>query len=188
MSLRIKGLVSAPHTPFQVDGSLAPDQVAPQADWLVRSGVVGAFIGGTTGEWCSMTTDERKALFDAWAQADAKIARIAHVGHNCQRDAAALSAHAAKLGFDAISGVAPSFLKPGSARAIADYFAPIAAAGDGLPFYIYHIPGLSGVNVPAHLQLEACAKGVPNFAGFKFTDPDLSPLPAAWHDTTTSSS
>jgi len=173
MVLDIKGLISAPHTPFNADGSLAPQQVAPQADWLVKSGVVGAFIGGTTGEWCSMTTDERKVLFDAWSQADAKITRIGHVGHNSQQDAAALAAHAAKCGFDAISGVAPSFLKPGSAQAVADYFAPIAAAGDGLPFYIYHIPGLSGVGVPAHEQVEACAKGVPHFAGFKFTDPDL---------------
>lgn len=173
MNLNIKGLVSAPHTPFNADGSLAPEQVAPQADWLVRSGVVGAFIGGTTGEWCSMTTDERKVLFDAWGQSDAKIARIGHVGHNCQQDAVALATHAAWCGFDAISGVAPSFLKPGSAQAVADYFAPIAAAGDGLPFYIYHIPGLSGVTVPAHEQVEACAKHVPHFAGFKFTDPDL---------------
>lgn len=173
MGLGIKGLVSAPHTPFHTDGSLAPEQVAPQADWLVRSGVVGAFIGGTTGEWCSMTTDERKALFDAWGQSDAKITRIAHVGHNCQQDAAALAAHAAKLGYDAVSAVAPSFLKPGSAQAVADYFAPIAAAADGLPFYVYHIPGLSGVSVPAHEQVTACAEYVPHFAGFKFTDPDL---------------
>lgn len=173
MGLGIKGLVSAPHTPFHSDSTLAPEQVAPLADWLVTSGVVGAFIGGTTGEWCSMTTDERKELFDAWAQSDAKIARIAHVGHNCQQDAAALATHAAKLGLDAISGVAPSFLKPGSARAVADYFAPIAAAGDGLPFYIYHIPGLSGVTVPAQEQIAACAEHVPHFAGFKFTDPDL---------------
>ena len=173
MTLGIKGLIAAPHTPFYTDGSLAPEQVAPQADWLVKSGVVGAFIGGTTGEWCSMTTEERKELFDAWSQVEAKITKIAHVGHNCQQDAAALAKHAAKHDFAAISAVAPSFLKPNSARAIADYFAPIAAAGDGLPFYIYHIPGLSGVNIPAHEQLEASAKHIPHFAGFKFTDPDL---------------
>ncbi|MFI4861635.1 MAG: dihydrodipicolinate synthase family protein [Phycisphaerales bacterium JB063] len=173
MTLNLKGLVAAPHTPFHEDGSLAPEQVAPQAQWLARSGVVGAFISGTTGEWCSMTTQERTVLFEAWAQCDTKVTRIAHVGHNCQADAIELASQAGKLGLDAISAVAPSFLKPGSPKAVADFFAPIAAAGGGLPFYVYHIPGLSGVNVPAHEQVEACAQCVPHFAGLKFTDPDL---------------
>ncbi len=173
MTLGIQGLVSAPHTPFHEDGALAPEQVAPQARWLERCGVAGAFVSGTTGEWCSMTTDERKVLFEAWSACDARLVRIAHVGHHCQADAVALSAHAAELGFEAVSAVAPSFLKPGSARAVADYFAPIAAAGGGLPFFVYHIPGLSGVTVPAHEQVAACAQHVPHFAGLKFTDPDL---------------
>lgn len=174
MKLDLTGLIAAPHTPLSNDGSLNPEQVKRQAQWLERSGVVGAFIGGTTGEWCSLTTDERKELLTAWGQIDTGLARIAHVGHNAQRDAVDLARHAARHGADAISAVAPSFLKPGTPQAVADYFAPIAAAGDGLPFYIYHIPGLSGVNVPPHLQIAACAKAIPNFVGLKFTDPDLS--------------
>lgn len=166
-------LIAAPHTPFHKNGSLALEQVAQQAAWLVKSGVAGVFVGGTTGEWSSMTTDERKALFDAWTLCDAKLIRIAHVGHNCLQDAAALAKHAARVGFDAISGVSPSFFKPGSAQVLADYFAPIAAAGDGLPFYVYQIPGLTGCSVPVLEQVEACAKTVPHFAGLKFTDPNL---------------
>ncbi|MFN3166209.1 MAG: dihydrodipicolinate synthase family protein [Phycisphaeraceae bacterium] len=173
MGLNLEGLIAAPHTPFHEDGAFAPGPVQSQADWLAKSGVVGAFIGGTTGEWCSMTTHERQALFDAWAQASSGLARIAHVGHNCQRDAIELARHAASVGMDAVAALAPSFLKPGSAGELASYFAPIAEAAGGLPFYVYHIPGLSGVRVAAHEQIDAYLNAVPGFAGLKFTDPDL---------------
>lgn len=71
MQPNVRGLVAAPYTPMHLDGTLNLDAVEAQGQWLERSGVVGAFIGGTTGEWCSMTTDERKVLFDAWGQSDA---------------------------------------------------------------------------------------------------------------------
>ena len=56
---------------------------------------------------------------------------------------------------------------------MAAFFAPIAEAAPGLPFYIYHIPGLSGVTIDPADQIEACAAQIPSFAGMKFTDPDL---------------
>ena len=173
MKLNLKGLVAAPHTPMNRDASLNLDLVDQQAAWLHRCGVVGVFLGGTTGEWSSMTTDERKSLQVAWSKVSSPLTRIVHVGHNCQRDAIELASHAAASGLEATSAVAPSFMKPGSASALADFFAPIAYAAAELPFYIYHIPGLSGVTISPVEQIEACAKVIPNFAGLKFTDPDL---------------
>lgn len=173
MKLNLQGLISAPHTPMHDDGSLNLDAVQRQADWLSRSGVVGVFLGGTTGEWSSMTTSERARLQSAWGQLETPLKRIAHVGHNCQQDAIDLATHAARAGLDAISAVAPSFLKPGSAKCLAEFFAPIAEAAPHIPFYVYHIPGLSGVNIPPMQQIEACAKTIPTFAGVKFTDPDV---------------
>lgn len=173
MKLNLKGLIAAPHTPMNADGSLNLDAVALQADWLTRSGVVGVFLGGTTGEWSSMTTSERARLQSTWGHLETPLKRIAHVGHNCQQDAIDLATNAANAGVDAIAAVAPSFLKPASADALADFFAPIAEAAPQLPFYVYHIPGLSGVTIPPVQQIEACAKIIPTFAGVKYTDPDL---------------
>ena len=173
MKLNPKGLISAPHTPMHSDGAINPGAIAGQAQWLVRSGVTGAFVNGTTGEWSSLTTDERIRLQAAWAAVDQPLLRIAHVGHLCQQDAVALAQHAGQVGLEAVAAVAPSFLKPGSAQALAEFFAPIAAAAPGLPFYVYHIPGLSGVTLPPWEQIEACAARIATFAGIKFTDPDL---------------
>lgn len=171
--LNVKGLIAAPHTPMHEDGSLNLAMLQKQAAWLSRSSVVGVFLGGTTGEWCSMTTAERASLQEAWGRLDTPLIRIAHVGHNCQQDAVDLARHAGQVGLDAVSAVAPSFLKPASAQCIAAFFAPIAAAAPDLPFYIYHIPGLSGVKVSPVDQIECCLESIPNFAGMKFTDPDL---------------
>ena len=173
MPLNMKGLISAPHTPMNDEGALNCEAVQSQADWLVRSGVVGVFLGGTTGEWSSMTTAERASLQTAWGQADTTLTRIAHVGHNSQQDAIDLATHATKAGVEAIAAVAPSFLKPDSAQALAEFYAPIAEAAPSLPFYIYHIPGLSGVNISPMEQIEVCGRMIPSFAGMKYTDPDL---------------
>ena len=172
--LGLKGLIAAPHTPMHEDGSLNLANVALQARWLEKSGVVGAFIGGTTGEWASVTVDERKEIFDAWAGESESIAVFAHVGHNCQADAIDMARHAAGLtGIHAISALSPSFFKPVDASAMAQYFAPIAAAAPNLPFYIYQIPGMTGVTVPIHQQIQANIDLIPTFAGVKFTEPDL---------------
>lgn len=155
------------------DGSLNLDAVAAQAAWLAHSGVVGVFLGGTTGEWCSLTTDERLSLQAAWGRTESPLVKIAHLGHNCQRDSMALARHAAEAGMDATAAVGPSFLRPGTAEELAAYFSPIAEQAGDIPFYIYHIPGLSGLAIDPEEQIEACLKMIPNFAGLKFTDPDV---------------
>ena len=113
MKLNLKGLIAAPHTPMNADGSLNLDAVALQADWLTRSGVVGVFLGGTTGEWSSMTTSERARLQSTWGHLETPLKRIAHVGHNCQQDAIDLATNAANAGVDAIAAVAKAPL-PGA--------------------------------------------------------------------------
>ena len=107
MRPKLQGLIAAPHTPFRADGSFAPDIVAEQARWLASSGVVGVFVGGTTGEWPSLTVGERRELFEAWAAHRGELLFIAHVGHNCQRDAMELARAAVECGAQATSAIAP---------------------------------------------------------------------------------
>jgi hypothetical protein len=55
----LTGLIPACHTPFHADGGLDLDTVAKQADLLRDCGARSVFIGGSTGEWSSLTLDER---------------------------------------------------------------------------------------------------------------------------------
>jgi len=168
-------LVVATHSPFHDDGSLAPEVVPMQAAFLAANGIRTVFITGSTGESHSLTCAERLALYDAWANAAPEhgLRVIAHVGSNCIEDAKTLARRAEKLGFAAISALAPSYYKPGSLSGLIDCCAAIAAAAPTTPFYYYDIPALTGVTFPMERFLVDAPARIPTLAGIKFTNPDL---------------
>ena len=171
---RITGLVAAPFTPFDRDGRVNPDAIEAQARSLLRNDVRGAFICGTTGEGMSLTTAERMLVAERWRKvADRTLRIMVHVGHNAIDDSRALAAHAQQIGADAIGCMAPFFFKPARVEELVDFCAQIAAAAPQLPFYYYHIPSMTGVQIPAVDFLKLAAGRIPNLAGIKFTSENL---------------
>lgn len=168
-------LVVATHTPFHADGVLAPEIVDLQARFLAANGTRTVFITGSTGESHSVTTAEKLLIYNAWATAsiDHGLEVIAHVGGNCIEDAKILARHAGTLDFKAISALAPSYYKPGSLSTLVECCAAIAKEAPHLPFYYYDIPALTGVTFPMEEFLKQAPPQINNFAGIKFTNPDL---------------
>lgn len=168
-------LVTATHTPFHADGSLAPEVVPSQARFLAANGIRTVFITGSTGESHSVTLEEKLVIYDAWAKAAPAegLSVIAHVGGNCLEDCKQLARRAGELDFTAISALAPSYYKPGSLRSLIDCCAAIAAEAPGTPFYYYDIPALTGVTFAMEEFLRQAPARIPNLAGIKFTNPDL---------------
>ena len=167
-------LIAAPFSPFDAEGELALDVVEQQAEHLVRTGIHGVFICGTTGESSSLTIDERMRLAQRWVEVAADDLRIiVHSGHNCLHDSRALSRHAADIGAHATAALPPCYFKPDSLATLVDCCAETAAAAPGLPYFYYHIPVLSGVNVLMAEFVERAAERISNFAGIKFTHGDL---------------
>jgi len=169
-----KGLISAPFTAMTPAGGLNLGMIERQAEGLVRQGVIGAFVCGTTGEGASLTTEERMQVAARWAEvAGESLHLIVHVGHNSLAEARALAGHVARIGADAIAAVGPNFFKPASVGDLAEFCGVIAAAGDPLPFYYYHIPSMSGVSLPMVPFLERGAEAIPTLRGIKYTHGDL---------------
>jgi hypothetical protein len=81
---KTRGLVAAPFTPFQPDGSLHLEAIAPYARHLREVGVVGAFICGTTGEGASLTAAERRLVAERWV-AVAPAVRVPRAGTRTAR-------------------------------------------------------------------------------------------------------
>lgn len=169
-------MVAAPHTPFHPDGSLNLDKIAGQAELLARNGVDGVFACGTTGEGPHMTTAERKAVAEKWAEVGGKLRIIVHAGHSCQRDVIDLAAHAKSIGASAVAALAPHFLKPNTPEELVEFFRPVAAACAPLPFLYYDIPSVTGVRASAARFLELAEAVMPNVGGVKFTNIDVITL------------
>jgi N-acetylneuraminate lyase len=178
----LTGLIPACHTPFARDGRLDLAVVPRQAELFREAGIRAVFLAGTTGEWASLTLDERKALCDRWMEVAGDAMQIAvHVGHNCLADAIALTDHARQAGAAAVAAVAPSYFKPATVQDLIEFCIPIAAEAEPLPFYFYDIPGMTNVRLPMSEFLHEARFRIPNLRGLKFSHADLVELQGCVH-------
>ncbi len=175
-SLKLHGLVAAAHTPFKANGSLNASIVDAQAKHLAQQNVDLVFITGSTGESSSMQLAERKEIYAAWKEASEKysIKVVAHTGSNSVWDACELAAYAQECGFVGTSSLAPSYFKPGSVQKLVECCAVAASGAPNLPYYYYDIPVLTGVRFNPVDFIKLAQEQIPNFAGIKFTNPDLA--------------
>lgn len=173
----LTGLVPASHSPFHADGRLNLEAVDRQAVLMRESGISAVFIGGTTGEFASLSVAERKALAERWIDAGRGAIRVAvHVGSNCQGEAVDLAAHARDAGAAAVAVMAPSYYKASSIDDLVEFCAPIAAEADPLPFYYYDIPAMTGVRMPMSTFLHEAKFRIQTLRGLKYSNDDMMEL------------
>lgn len=179
---KLKGLVAATFTPMHPDGEINYAVIDHYAQHIADAGIAGVFVCGTTGEFTSLTTGERKKILEHWLQAaGGRFRVIAHVGSDCQRDAMALARHAAETGATAIASIAPAFFKPATVRELISFFKPVAAAAPTLPFYYYNMPSMTGVSLSVVQFLQDGRKEIPTLAGVKFTHNNMMEMSECIH-------
>ena len=167
---KIIGLINAPFTPFHADGSVNLAPIPAYAELLVRNGLKGVFINGSSGEGYMLTEDERMQLAEAWMQAAPEGFKvIVHVGSTCVKSSRRLAEHAQKIGAWGIGAMATPFPKIGRIEELVKYCEEIATGAPNLPFYYYHIPAFNGAFLSMLDFLKAVDGRIPNFAGIKYT-------------------
>lgn len=170
---KLEGLIAAPHTPFAANGDVNLPVIDQIAELLVRQGVKGVYVCGTTGEGVNCSVSERKAIAERWVKAaDGKLSITVHTGALSIADTLELTRHAETLDIFATSVIAPCFFKPGSVDDLVAYCAQVAAAAPSKGFYYYH-SGMSGVMHDMEQFLEKGDKLIPNLSGLKFNHVDL---------------
>lgn len=174
----LRGLIAAPFTPFDGEGRLSLHVLEAFSRYLAAAGVKGVFVGGTTGEFPSLSITERKQLTEAWATLgrQAGLAVVVHVGDNNLDHACELAAHSAEQGVDGIALVPPHYFIPADLDSLLACIKRVAERAGALPVYYYDIPGLTGVKIPCSGLLERAIKEIPNFRGLKFSNGDLVEL------------
>ena len=171
--MRLEGLFAATPTPLASDGDLNLGAIPSLIAHLTGINVRGIFVCGTTGECASLRLEERRAVAEAYiAAAGGSMPVVVHVGHDSLREAQRLAEHAAAAGASAIAAVPPVYFKPDGAANLADCCREIAAAAPDLPFFYYHYPKLTGVELPMREFLAVARDRVPSLAGVKFTHVD----------------
>lgn len=170
------GLIAATHTPMNSRGDIQYDVIPSYYQHLKKSKVVGIFLNGSTSEGYHLTTDERKSTVDAWSNAigedDFKL--FVFTGHLATREACEMAEHAASYkNVYGISATAPFYQKPSSQELIIALCKEIAEKAPFKPFYYYHIPVLTQVNLPIAQFLINAKKEIPNLQGVKYTHNDL---------------
>ena len=171
---KLIGIMPALLTGFTDDGSaLDLNRTQKLLDFVIKKGVNGVYVGGSSGEMLLLSNDERKALLEAVMEvAKGKISVIVHVGGAGTREAVDLARHAAKAGADAVSAVTPLYFGYTFAN-VKSYYSAIANASE-LPCIVYNIPSLSGMKLTL-AQMEELLN-LPNVAGMKFTATDFFQL------------
>ncbi len=171
---KLTGLIAAAFTPMNVDGHIDVSPIPEMVDALLRQGITGLYVCGSTGEGPSLTTSERKSVAQAYVESVAgRVPVVVQVGHNAIEDAKRLATHAASIGADALSAVSPSYFIPESVSTLVETLAEITDVAPELPFYYYHIPRLSGVSLNPVAFLREASTRIPSLAGIKFSSRDI---------------
>lgn len=178
LNTALRGVSGILVSPFDADGDVAPDRLAPIIDRAVAAGVHVLTANGNTGEYYGLTLSEAETMVSAAADMLAgRCPLVAGVGRGI-RDACQLARTSARAGASALMIHQPPdpFVAP---RGLIDYVTAVRDAGDGLPLILYlrndaigtdaiaalcSIEGVSGVKwaTPNPMKLAEAMRAAPD--------------------------
>ena len=173
---KYEGLVAAPFTPMDKNGNLNTGMIPEYYDFLQKNGIIGAFINGSTGEGPSLTLSEKQLQAAKWAdclKAGGKVNIINLVGGTSYQECIENAIFSQETGLSAIAILAPYYFKPADETSLAEFIARVGESVHDMPVYFYHMPALTGVNMPMIGFLKKISGMLPNFAGIKYTQEDF---------------
>jgi 4-hydroxy-tetrahydrodipicolinate synthase len=158
-----RGCIPALMTPVKADRTPDFEALARMGKHLTGLGMSGVVYCGSMGDWPLLTDEQRMQGVEALVKAGVPV--VVGTGAQNPARAAALAAHAKKVGAAGLM-VIPRVLSRGpSATAQAAHFSGILAAGVDLPAVIYNSP-YYGFETKAELFFALRAKHK-NLVGFK---------------------
>ncbi|RLG49790.1 MAG: 4-hydroxy-tetrahydrodipicolinate synthase [Thermoproteota archaeon] len=147
LKLKIEGVLPAIVTPFKGDGSLNLEAFSSLVEWLLKAGVSGVVVAGTTGEFPYLSMEEKAKLFE---QASSLLSgRALFVAGACApstREAVEVAHLAERCGADALLVVSPYYFKPTDKEVYEHYERVVSQTA--APVILYNIPQLTGYSIP----------------------------------------
>jgi 4-hydroxy-tetrahydrodipicolinate synthase len=157
-------VLPATTTPFTSTGALDIDAAGELLRAVAASGVDGMFVAGTTGEFPTLSPDEREALIAAALENAGDVEVYPHVGAASEWEAVRLTRFAVEHGATRVAAVTPYYFVSDN-DALERYYRAIAEAAEGREVYAYSIPSVAHNRIDPDLVKRL--ENVPNLAGVK---------------------
>lgn len=169
--MRFHGIIPPVVTLFDEAGNLDLELNRSYLDKLISQNIHGILLMGSSGEFSSLTIEERKLYVrEMIKHIHGRVKVMVGVGHTALKEVLELTSYAEELGADGVLVVSPYYWKLSDEQLYRFY--STVASNTELPVFIYNIPQLTGQNLEVEL-ITKLAKDHPNIAGIKETVGDF---------------
>jgi 4-hydroxy-tetrahydrodipicolinate synthase len=142
MARNLYGIVVPFATPFTPDEELDTARAKVLIDNLIDAGIQALIILGDTGEFFTLTPDERLQFTEAtFKYIDGRVPVIIQPSAMTTREAVQYAKHAESLGADALM-LLPPYYRSSTSDEVYAHYAAVAESAD-LPIICYCLPGIS---------------------------------------------
>lgn len=163
-------ILSAAPVGFTPDGAVDYDASHRILEFVAGSGTDGAFVIGTTGEFPSLSREERRELARLSVEALPGKQVVVHAGASSAFEVGQLIEDARDAGAAAVAAVTPYYLHA-SDDAILEFYRDVSSKAQGLDVYTYLFTARTGNRVGTKL-LSRIAE-LPNLVGAKISGESL---------------
>lgn len=161
----MRGVIVPLVTPFNEDYSIDVSALEEHLDYLQKVGVHGIFINATTGEFTSLSKEERKFLAEKGRELVTSAFYLVGTASSNTFEVIELTKHAQDIGAD-YAVIAPPYYCPLNEEALFRHYSMIAEKTN-IPIILYNIPACANsLSVPLVKRL---ALEYPSIAGIKAT-------------------
>lgn len=145
-----KGSYTVMVTPFAADGSLDEATLRSFVEWQIEQGTQGLIPLGSTGEFLSLTREERRTVAAVVIdQARKRVPVLVGTAAEWTDEAVALGREAESLGADGVMVVPPYYSSP-TEDELFDHYRRIGEA-IGIPVMVYNNPFTANVDLKPEL-------------------------------------
>jgi len=161
----MRGVIVPLVTPFNEDYSIDLQALEEHVNYLQKAGVHGIFINATTGEFTSLSFEERKFLAEKGRELVTSTFYLVGTASTNTFEVVELTKHAQDIGADYVV-IAPPYYCSLSDKALFNHYSLVAEKTD-IPIILYNIPSCANpLSVPLIKRL---AMEYSNIAGVKET-------------------
>ena len=175
MNTTRRDILTAVPVSFAADGEVDLAGSREILEFVRDSGVDGAFVLGTTGEFASLSREERKQLATLSLDVLSDLTVVVHVGAPSLFEVRNLIADAIAAGATTIAVLTPYYL-PASDSAVMKFYEAVAEASTGLRVFVYLFEARTGIRVSPELLAQIAT--LPNIVGAKLSGESLESVSA----------